>query len=424
MEDKEFREAVEQVKKRIHGTKIEIIEVDEGNSEGLDSNLTLSFAKGTHHERVLLWEGELPQLLQQPFERYHFLSDYQSIVSYEDGVVEATLVTTNVFVQRLLLQISGAKQIGDLQEDGDPARYTFPRPMESAIEVSIGFASPLHGTLVSSLDPFENDSNLTIRLCNLNITNQEEASTLLERVAHSALFQIDLQHSYLLRLARNSPRRGSFRQKSKPRSALPFPSHRYDRDPMALYVYARGALGMPLLQFLAFYQCLEFYFPRYARQEALHALTNVLKDPRFNPHSTTDVERALNVVQRGAGRDFGNEQSQLKATLHHCVSAEDLREFLQKDEKRKGHLEGKSIQGAHRVAFKDVKADLHAEVAHRIYDIRCRIVHAKSSGVNGREEAPLLPFSNEEDALYYDIQVVQFLAQQALIAASTELHLP
>jgi hypothetical protein len=38
---------------------------------------------------------------------------------------------------------------------------------------------------------------------------------------------------------------------------------------------------MPLLQFLAFYQVIEFYFPTYSQAEAHRKLKAILKDPPF-----------------------------------------------------------------------------------------------------------------------------------------------
>jgi len=41
---------------------------------------------------------------------------------------------------------------------------------------------------------------------------------------------------------------------------------------------------VPLLQFLAFYQVVEFYYPMFSEKDAIHRLKIILKDPRFDPH--------------------------------------------------------------------------------------------------------------------------------------------
>jgi hypothetical protein len=50
---------------------------------------------------------------------------------------------------------------------------------------------------------------------------------------------------------------------------------------------------MPLLQFLAYYQCLEFYFPIYSQTEAQRRVRAILKNPGFNPQRDTDVNELL-----------------------------------------------------------------------------------------------------------------------------------
>ena len=52
-------------------------------------------------------------------------------------------------------------------------------------------------------------------------------------------------------------------------SDLQYPKTEFNDSASSLYWYGPGASGMPLLQFLAFYQVLEFYFPIYSKAEAL-----------------------------------------------------------------------------------------------------------------------------------------------------------
>ena len=59
---------------------------------------------------------------------------------------------------------------------------------------------------------------------------------------------------------------------------------------------------------------------------------------------------------------------------------------------------------------------LTTQVANRIYDIRCRIVHAKEDGGPSGNTDVLLPFSAEADLLGPDVMLVRFVAQKAIIA--------
>src|SRR5260370_40743784 len=97
--------------------------------------------------------------------------------------------------------------------------------------------------------------------------------------------QIDFRFDSPLTLGR-----GRFPLRRLPRSRgtldedtqLVYPLFSYERNPSSLYWHARSASSMPLLQFLAFYQCIDFFFPQYSRQETLARIKNVLKHPAFD----------------------------------------------------------------------------------------------------------------------------------------------
>jgi len=62
---------------------------------------------------------------------------------------------------------------------------------------------------------------------------------------------------------------------------------------------------------------------------------------------------------------------------------------------------------------------LLTETAHRLYEIRCRIVHTKDQA--DRDLQPLLPYSKETLDLYADISLIEFIANAVLVASSTAL---
>ena len=66
---------------------------------------------------------------------------------------------------------------------------------------------------------------------------------------------------------------------------------------------------MPLLQFLAFYQCLEFYFPQYSRREAIAKIRNVLKDPLFDGAKDSSINAILNATIEGRHGSLLEEQN-------------------------------------------------------------------------------------------------------------------
>src|SRR5690349_6512804 len=106
---------------------------------------------------------------------------------------------------------------------------------------------------------------------------------------------------------------------------LQYPKTEFDDEPLSLYWYARSAFGIPLLQFLAFYQVVEFYFPIYSQAEARRRARAILKEPTFRPDRDADVGRLLSSLHLSRAGTYGDERSQLRATLNECVQPDALR---------------------------------------------------------------------------------------------------
>jgi hypothetical protein len=178
---------------------------------------------------------------------------------------------------------------------------------------------------------------------------------------------------------------------------------------------------MPLLEFLAYYQVLEYFFPTYSEQEARLRVRNVLKDPSFNPERESDLTRLLGTVRPAAQGTFGNERSQLKDTIRACVDEDELRAALTADERIKDFFTAKQGFIKKTLSLKNPQANLRDEVSDRIYEIRCMIVHTKLDGGEA-QIGLLLPFSREAEQLTDDIGLVRFVAERVLIAGGVPLR--
>jgi hypothetical protein len=175
---------------------------------------------------------------------------------------------------------------------------------------------------------------------------------------------------------------------------------------------------MPLLQFLAFYQVIEFYFPIYSRAEAQRKVKATLKDPKFRGDRDADIGKLLSLIQVSKSGAFGDERSQLRATLLECVDPDSIRAFFEEVPDRKEYYSAKSKSSTfHKIPLANPTTDLRGDIAERMYDIRCRIVHTKNESRDGDVEL-LLPFSTEAEQLSFDIELMQYLAQAVLIAGS------
>jgi hypothetical protein len=265
--------------------------------------------------------------------------------------------------------------------------------------------------------------NLSLRIERVKVTEHDKAVQLLARISNSVFFAIDAEIDVALGLARQ--RRLPSELKSSKRGkalTLQFPEYEYDDAPMSLYWYARSARKMPLLQFLAYYQTIEYYFPAYAEANARRKIKNIVKDPGFRGGRDADRGRIPTAIKGRRGSNFGDERSQLRATLQECLDPDALRSYLESETDLKKFLSTKAggLTGV-KIPINNPTADLRNEVAERIYDIRCRIVHTKKSGSEDDVDM-ILPFSKEEQRLYFDNNLIEYVSRKVLIAASTPLR--
>lgn len=267
-------------------------------------------------------------------------------------------------------------------------------------------------------------------------TRHDEALELLNQVGQAILFEFDLRYGIAIGMAR-MPLYARYRRVSrdgKPSTRLTptsrvtstdqptLPRNSYPENPLSLYWYARSATGMPLLQYLASYQVLEYYFTTYYQRETMDRIKQEFLDPRFNPQNDTDLNRIIGIAT-SQGKAFGTEREQLKATVRACIASTTLTEYIRDDSRRDFFTGNQAISGVPKLDLSERASDIRDQVSDRIYDIRCRIVHAKPEAQDRRPDL-ILPFSTEADALIFDIDLVQYLAQRVLISRAKPLRLP
>lgn len=421
----EFTALKDQIAKRSSQAKIEYEEVELWEDA---PSLWLNLPAGRDkHTVIISTVEEAKALLSFPFEEYVFLGRYYAYCSYKQGFIEAGVTSLNqashtYIFSRLFGPINNRSEEEWIQSASIELKR---EPEEAGQTITISPMSQQLLLLAQSSTPQPAQFTLSIKIQGLHITQHDQALHILEKISNTIFFELDVAQGLPLSLWRK--RRGvplrRRRTRRPPIAELHFPKIEYDNEPVSLYWYARSATGMPLLQFLAYYQAIEFFFPIYSQSEARRRIRNILKTPGFSYHRDADIVKLLSVVKLGVGRGFGDERSQLRATLQECLDANSVREFLTADRDRNDFFTSKSkAPSAHKLPLANPDADLRNDVADRIYDIRCKIVHTKT-GANEGELELLLPFSKEADLLDYDIELIQYVAQQVLIASSRELNL-
>jgi hypothetical protein len=103
----------------------------------------------------------------------------------------------------------------------------------------------------------------------LTINRGKEAAEQLGKITNSMFFELRAKRDVSLFVPRHHEI-GEYvwgvkwRKKSKPEAVVGFPKFEYDKEPMEMYWHAVSAYHMPLLQYLAYYQILEYYFTKYS----------------------------------------------------------------------------------------------------------------------------------------------------------------
>lgn len=275
-----------------------------------------------------------------------------------------------------------------------------------------------------SLRPGPHDRPIpTVAFRGFDTPTVEAGKAILDEVGAALMFDLDLLYGVPLEIARADERsRRMVGGGSRSEMAPHFPRNAYDPEPLTLYMYGREAQGMPLLQFLAYYQAVEFYFPRYSEAELRRRLETLVKDPLFNPHQERDIGRLLHTAIGEGGRGFGSERDQLKATIRACVQADDVASFVGGDDDRAQFFADRRSSLTHCViALRDQTTDVRDAAAARIYDIRCKIVHTKD-GAGQSDVDLLLPYSAEARMLSSDIALMELIATRVIVASSRELR--
>lgn len=366
---------------------------------------------------VLDFASEAQDLLNIAFESYRFVPGYDAVFRPDSGDLEVELRVLGSSAPNGVPPGTYPKLFGRDDQFFRPKAKEWTVSSDGGhIPISVSL-QPTSATLSGLL---LRKSRLSLLISRQGLSTAEEAERLLLKVTNALFFQIDMLSDIGLGIVRE--RHATPRTPRKGRVNIPesvqFPTMEYEEAPVSLYWYGRNAAGMPLLQFLAFYQVIEYFYPVYSRAEANRRVQHVLKDPGFRADRDSDVNRLLTVIQTGKGGGFFDERSQLKATLAECLDADDLRTFLSEDPNRLEWFKGKDKPvNARKIPMNDVRADLVSEVAERIYEIRCKIVHTKNDSGGGEVEL-LLPYSKEAAALSYDIELVRYACQKVLISAS------
>ncbi len=408
------------------------------------ATLALELPNGRNKTRRVWVDQEAARhFLDVQFEDIVVLGPYDAITNTATGVIEAKIEgrgPAGSFVA--LSRIPEARITRPNQEalfefeeddeiivDGTPISPTGPREWAIRLETSdadvaveISRRSPEIGAL--DLRTLEREAyrpwRPTLKILGLTPRRHDEALSTLEDAAAAFFFELDLKRNIAMKLSRARVLTRPVRARSfhgAQAAPLSVPRRKYSNEAVSLYTYGRSASGMPLLQFLAFYQCIEYYFPQYWNAELIARMRRALNDPRFNPDEDPHVGRLLQIAG-SRGRTGASEREQLRTTVDACVDPDEIAEFIGENEVALTELTMRSggLTGVAAIKLNDRNDKLTNQVANRIYDLRNRVVHAKEDGGPAAGVEVLLPFSAESERLTADVALIRFIAQKVIVA--------
>lgn len=195
-----------------------------------------------------------------------------------------------------------------------------------------------------------------------------------------------------------------------------------DYDPIAAsyYYHAKRSESVPIAAYLGYYQVIEYFFRRYTLKSAIAFLQSKMKDPNFTLWNDTQAANLVSALSDEL-RENQRELAQLRTVLSVCVDADELKQYLQSKPTLLHHLRQKDrLPGVTPIAHSLPGQQLLAQIAERIYRLRCQIVHSKGDNQKG-ESILLLPDSDAATYVRQDVELIRYLARTVVWASADRL---
>lgn len=399
----DYKALLAEITKRCDLAKIEY----EFSEYGEDIDLVINLPSARESRAV--WVSDIfdaRAFLGIEFENLVFVPGYDGVWDKKRNSLEMGITARSGFRLRKVLRDAG----GELSLD--PPTILQPK-------ISIGEPSDSLGILTG-----RRGSRFSLKLEmqeGVALKTSSEALRLIERYGLSLLYQIDSVWNVAASLTRERRRRhATIIGRHDREIGLTYPKFEYERAPISLYNYGRNAAGMPLLQFLAYYQVAEYFFPFFSKIEAQKRIRSILKRPTFRSEKDSDIGQIISAIQETRAGALYDERTLLKATLKEVFSPNELRDFLNKN--RYSEFFKNDFKKVHSVKLTvdSDKADIIDQVAERLYGIRCKIVHTKA-GTLADELDLIVPYSEEEQYLGPDVELMSFVARRCIDSSGTAI---
>ncbi len=191
------------------------------------------------------------------------------------------------------------------------------------------------------------------------------------------------------------------------RKGSPDVPHREYNDDMVQYYMAGNSARIPKVQFLSYYNVLEFWFDKTYNDEKCAAIQKIITSPKFNHNNLNHYKKITEIFRFGKNKASENEL--LQSLLEKYLDINDFKNFL-------GQNDYYLNNNAHKISdtkfsLTDSDALLIRKLAKRIYRVRNAIVHSKES-----EEERYFP--QDEKFISQEVNLVKYVSEQVIIESA------
>jgi len=180
------------------------------------------------------------------------------------------------------------------------------------------------------------------------------------------------------------------------------------------------ATDNPMLQFISFYQILEYFFESIYEEELIKQIRDKITSPGFSYKKDTSLKELIKTVKktmlpRGETVTY-SEKEALSLTLKKYINVETLKEELNKDDKTLiDYYKNNEVpfSKGDTIDWDNQNTDsILKNITNRIYKNRNSIVHGKESGKSG-----YTPFKDDK-SLSKEIPLIKSIAEEVIIESS------
>jgi len=253
----------------------------------------------------------------------------------------------------------------------------------------------------------------TISIRGLNFHKADIALEKFHEIQSASLFNIGYVSDVAV-VERRAWDKGIFRSRRRSSEKLDFPKRVYKPELIAYYHLALSTKNR-LLQYLAYYQILEYFFVSASESVLEKRLADMMAIPGFSDSRPADIRKLIKSVRRFDKET--KEDRMLRTVLERYFSPDEIIDFIIDYEQQEGvhfSIETSALGFAH-------KLNLHLNevmnsLSQRIYKTRNVLVH------NKEDELPrFVPFSSQDEHLEHEIPLVRFLAEQLIIKTGDDM---